>query len=316
MTSKKETTTYAVKLDVETKEELQRLIESDSEGTAGDFIEVLINTYKLNKLANTVIDTKSEIRELNALTSRICSIYNNLIERNDIALNNIKADFQEKLAEKDSIIEELNRQLDDYKVANDLLSDETDKLSREYDKLKKKKNELEKQSEKDYKLISKLEYETKELNQIREHNKQLLAEIKEFKEAFDELNKYSDELQSEIKEKDRMIDALQQQINDMEISHKTELEDLKKRLEVEKQQEILDIKQKYQEMINDKDREVQTIRSEKLQALDQYQNKYMERIEKLEEDKIKLKDEIEKLENTIKDLKYPDIMEEFKKYSR
>lgn len=291
MSNKNETVTYSVKLDAKTKEELLSLIETESEGTAGDFIEVLINTYKTNKVSNAVMDTKSELKELNILTSRIYNLYSNLIEKHNIALNNIKADFQGKLSEKDKLIEELEKQLEERKITNENLSNKISKLNEEYFILKKKKDELEVQSEKDNKLIARLENDIEELHEIKKLNKELNEQIENFKKRIDELNKQNQLSQTIIKDKEREITNLQERIKDIEANYNEQLKKEIRKLELDKQQEILEIKNYYQDAINEKDKEIESVKNEKIQAIENY----LAKIERLQNDKIEL-------ENKLRDL--------------
>ena len=103
MSSEKDYSTYAVKLDGEVKQELQTLLEGYKEGTtytAGDFIKTLLEVYKVNKIVNKVSGTEADIRELNTLTSRIYGLYSNLLERN-----------QTYIKDKDYYIEKLNNDI-------------------------------------------------------------------------------------------------------------------------------------------------------------------------------------------------------------
>lgn len=291
MSNKNETVTYSVKLDAKTKEELLNLIETESEGTAGDFIEVLINTYKTNKVSNAVMDTKSELKELNILTSRIYNLYSNLIEKHNIALNNIKADFQGKLSEKDKLIEELEKQLEECKITNENLSNKISKLNEEYFILKKKKDELKVQSEKDNKLIARLENDIEELHEIKKLNKELNEQIENFKKRIDELNKQNQLSQTIIKDKEREITNLQERIKAIEANYNEQLKKEIRKLELDKQQEILEIKNYYQDAINEKDKEIESVKNEKIQAIENY----LAKIERLQNDKIEL-------ENKLRDL--------------
>ena len=288
MSNKNETVTYSVKLDAKTKEELLNLIETESEGTAGDFIEVLINTYKTNKVSNAVMDTKSELKELNILTSRIYNLYSNLIEKHNIALNNIKADFQGKLSEKDKLIEELEKQLEECKITNENLSNKISKLNEEYFILKKKKDELEVQSEKDNKLIARLENDIEELHEIKKLNKELNKQIENFKKRIDELNKQNQLSQTIIKDKEREITNLQERIKAIEANYNEQLKKEIRKLELDKQQEILEIKNYYQDAINEKDKEIESVKNEKIQAIENY----LAKIERLQNDKIELENKL------------------------
>ena len=100
MSSEKDYSTYAVKLDGEVKQELQILLEGYKEGTtftAGDFIKTLLEVYKVNKIVNKVSGTEADIRELNTLTNRIYGLYSNLLERNQININSLQLELAKQL---------------------------------------------------------------------------------------------------------------------------------------------------------------------------------------------------------------------------
>ena len=115
MDNKITTETYAIKLDSDLKQELQETIRL-TEGTGNDFIKMLLETYKTNKLTDTLVDTKSDLKELNTLTSRMYNLYSNLIERNSISVEGIKADAVQELQSKDDIISELQNKIMELKA--------------------------------------------------------------------------------------------------------------------------------------------------------------------------------------------------------
>ena len=106
-------------------------------------------------------------------------------------------------------------------------------------------------------------------------------------------------LQNEIDIKNKEIIDMKKQIEGIKDTHKTDLKNLQDRLELEKQQEILEIKQAYQEIINDKIEEIQDIKNKRIHEIEQYQDKYMKHIEKLESDRINLKSQVGELKKQL-----------------
>jgi chromosome segregation ATPase len=301
MTSKNNdiTSTYAVKLDSDIKEELIDLINNNSEGTAGDFIEVLINTYKTNKLTNTTVDTRAELKELNTLTSRIYNIYNNLIERNAIGVNNIRKDAQEQIQEQNVTIENITEELKQSKNKINELRNEKDNLVKENNKLSQQKDSLISQSIKDNKLITRLENDVKDLENIKNFNKELSSKIESLKNTLFEERELHNALQLAIQDRDKKIMELKKELSSEKERFNNELKNNQTTYALEKQQAVLQLRQEYQEKINNKNIEIQHIKKENIDKIEKYQDKYIEYIKEMEENKLRLEKQIQDLQNQL-----------------
>lgn len=309
--NKQTTETYAVKLDSDVKSELQSLIrEYNDQGTQGDFIKLLVDTFKTNKLSNTIVDSKADLRELNTLTTRIYGLYSNLIQRNSSSIEGIKSDVNEKLESKDRVIIELKEKIEELSEIGSIKTYEMTVIKELNESLVSEVEQLRDRASKDTILINKLNEEVQEIKELKSENKALTKKMKEDKEALDFLDNSIKELQRITQIDTEEITKLKSKIEDKEakykkqlkeqkadyekdsknkeIEHKNEIDNLRQSLESEKLKEILDIKESYQN-------EIKTLQDKNFEDREKLQDKYSERLDKSEEEKRALQQQIEEL---------------------
>ena len=299
MSSEKDYSTYAVKLDGEVKQELQILLEGYKEGTtftAGDFIKTLLEVYKVNKIVNKVSGTEADIRELNTLTNRIYGLYSNLLERNQININNLQIEFAKQLLEKDLVnnnsktkIQGIEKEYEDLQIAYNSVCGGNESLEKSNSQLAELNNS--------YKLnVSKLQEKFTDLLELKDLNKKLVLEVEEYKKLVSDDQAKKLELSSSIKDKDNYIEKLNNDIvvvkNEKEVTVK-ELNDknmekiqfLMERSELQKDKFILELKAKHQE-------ELQKLTHNQNIEIQEYQNKYKMLLDQLEQMEISKKSNI------------------------
>ena len=281
--------TYAVKLDTEVKEELQSLLEGfkvDTGANAGDFIKTLVEVYKTNKIVSKVSSTDADIKELNTLTSRIYSIYSNLIERNNNNNNVLQQEFSEQFAEKDNTINNLKTKIQD-------MQQEHEELQEIFNNVCSDKKELENENSQaielntSYKLnISKLQEELISLQDLKEVNKKLLNENNVAKQLLAVQQEDNIKLKDSIKDKDFNINNLNKTIEDnkneyisftdrLKKDHVREAQEITDKLNIEKDKAILELKKIHQEGL-------EKIQSKHNLEIEKYQIKYKSLLEELE----------------------------------
>ena len=311
--NKQATETYAVKLDSEVKEELQGLIrEYNDQGTQGDFIRLLVETFKTNKISNVVVDTKSDLRELNTLTTRIYNLYSNLIERNSSSIEGIKADIVEKIQDKEDVINKLKENIEELKLKNSIKSDEIKEIEEFNGKLLSELNQLRDRTDRDTMLIDKLSQEVEDIKELKIENSDMSKEIKEISETLNFMSSTNKELQNTIRlneadiasmsqELEKVMSEYKQKLVDKDISHKEEVEkkdlehlkeidSLKQDLESESIKQTLILKEEHQ-------KEIKILQDKSFEEKEKLQDKYNERMDKYEQEKAELQKQIEELKS-------------------
>lgn len=256
-----EQTTYAVKIDTEVKQELSKLLEGYKEGTsanAGDFMKVLIDTYKLNKITNTISTVDADIKELNTLTARMYGIYSNMVQRIETNNNALQQQFGEELNKKNEITEDLRNKLAELQAQNELISNAFNNAVAEKEELLKENKQLQ-ESNINYKEInSNLKEKVAELDQYKQENKDLTKQLVEVKKEYEDTLKVVLEQKTELSLKDNLI-------KDMEQKHTKEVEDLKEKATSDKQKasaefeslkenhnkQVADLKEKYNNQLQE-----------------------------------------------------------------
>lgn len=313
--NKQTTETYAVKLDPEVKSELQELIrEYNTQGTQGDFIRLMVETFKTNKLNNTIVDSKADLRELNTLTTRIYNIYSNLIEKNSSSIEGLKADINVTMETKDLEITKLKENIENLKENNNLKIEELEQLEEQNRKLSYDLDQAKDMNFKDSILISRLNGEVDEIKSLRAENKVIKKDHKEVEESLSFMTNTNKELQVIINSNEAEIDGLttqlevteaqykeelddgkskhKEEIEDIKAKHKRELENLKQDLKSEKAKEILKLKEGHQ-------KEVKELQDKNFEDREKIQDKYNERLDKME----LLQIEVQELKNKLNEKK-------------
>ena len=281
MADEKNTSTYAVKLDGEVKQELQALLEGYKEGTgatSGEFIKTLIEVYKTNKIVAKVSSTDADIKELNTLTSRIYSIYSNLIERNSNNNNALQLEFSEQLGQKDNEINNLKAKLQDMEQKQQELKQTFNTICDDKKDLESKNIQLQKLNDSLELNNSKLIEDTKGLHELKDVNNKLSNEIETTKELLADSQSKNIELGNSIKEKNSMIENLNNEVvvvkqvkettvQELNIKHNEVIETIKEKAEIQKDKDILELKTQYQQ-------ELQEEKDKYNNKINEYQNKY------------------------------------------
>lgn len=285
-----EVSTYAVKLDSVVKQELQGLLEGYKEetgATAGEFIKTLLEVYKTNKIVSRGSSTDVDIKELNALTSRIYSIYSNLIERNNSGTNALQQEFSEQIKEKDLSIDGLKTKLEELKENYDMLQSTFNDTCKDKENIENRNAELQELNS-SYKLnISKLNEKLVSLQEFKSINSKITNELNATKELLTKQQADNISLTDTINHKDYSIEHLNEIIEDnkkehmntldrLSKNHESNIQSLKDKLDLERDKAILELKQLHQ------------------QELEKLQNKYNADISKYNLEYKKILEELEK----------------------
>lgn len=242
-------TTWGVKCSEEIKEKLSKLMEES--GLTGDgFAEVLANAYLLNILKDKQPTITPDIEELQSLVNRIVSIYINAGERIETLMRDKDDMHKIELEGKESLIVDYNGRIKQLENKLDLILAESVEKDNAYNELKRYSDELENSAAINKELII----------QYKEKNDALTGIVSQYQSYKDEFDKKDTEVKNltneintlkfELNKTNTLIDELNKshpaKIAEIEKSNKSEMDLLTKKLEIEKDNEILNIKTEYQ----------------------------------------------------------------------
>lgn len=134
--AKQITEPFAIRLNPKIKIELESLIkEYKDRGTQGEFIELLIETFKTNELSNGITNIETDLNELNTLTSRMYSLYSNLIEKSNTNMDSLKSkmhgkieDLTEKVPQGNNLTDRINENIEDIKILKEEYKADTEQI--------------------------------------------------------------------------------------------------------------------------------------------------------------------------------------------
>lgn len=291
--AEEKSTTYAVKLDTEVKEELQKLLEGYKEqgvgSNAGDFIKTLLEVYKTNKIVNKISSTEADIKELNTLTNRIYKIYSNLLERMDNSNSSLQLEFKEVLNKKDKSIESLKIKLNNLETEYYNIEQEFNNLSDYKEKLEKENDQISTLNKSNKLLIEKLQDEILNLKEVKETNNKLLKDIEAKKNLLEGMEVDNKKLSASLNEKKNFINSLnkikeemedksKRAFNELQDKYQQDLKNLKEKLDLEKDKAILELEKKYQ-------KDIQDLKANHNKEIEGYQERYKNLLGEIEHSK-------------------------------
>jgi hypothetical protein len=106
-----------IKLEAETRDKINKLLLESGLPNQNEMVNSLIDAYKILKTREEVPELSQDIDELNMLLRRIESIYVGIGERFKTLVSNKDEELNSILGEKDSLIKELQDQLQ--QISND-----------------------------------------------------------------------------------------------------------------------------------------------------------------------------------------------------
>lgn len=277
---------FAVRLNPKIKVELENLIrEYKDQGTQGDFIKLLIETFKANELSSGISNMGADLEELNTLTSRIYSLYSNLIEKSNISRSNLKADFIDKLESRENFIVELQETLEELEKQNHIQSKQLLDSNQSNQKFLSQVEELTKRVSLDNNLIDRIAEDVEGAKELRIRNKIDTDKIKELEVSIDLINNTNKDLEETIK-------LNQDKLAARDTEHKREMNILRNDLESKNIKDSWKIKQDHQNEIKD-------LQDKNFKDREDVLNKYSERLDKVEHEKEDLKKYIEELKQRL-----------------
>lgn len=241
--------TWGVKVPEELKEEAERLMKES--GLVGkEFVESLLQAYKLNILKETQRIVTPDIEELQSLTGRIVNIYANLGERINNLMLEKEINYKAEIESKESIIQLQNEKVRELEIELKNTVSNKESVENENLELLKKQVDIENVMQINKDLID--EYKEKNQNlehaannyqkckqdyeKLKEENQETLYELKNTKKSYEDLQENMKSLQ----------ERHNSEINATSVRHKEDMQRLSEKLEIEKKTEILELKNEYQ----------------------------------------------------------------------
>lgn len=279
-------TTFGVKVTEETKAQLQKALgESGLQGK--DFMETLLNTYKMNETKKAIPTVTADLEELQTLTRRINDIYLNMSCRIECITSDQKRTFedeqqalQEKLQQYETKIQELKENTKELKEKyqtklNDINGEFTE-LTTVNQVNQQRIKELEGSIE-DLKALN-MEYKGKNgtLQGIIEEYKEYKVDIENYKRALESKQIQLDEAQKKSGKHYGYWQNCLKNIEDMKEQHLKELLQQSKESNVECKLKVVELQEKHQQYLN-------SINIKHNQEIAEYQQNYKKVLEEMEQ---------------------------------
>ena len=245
----------SVRISEELKEKFQSLAEGEGINNK-EFMDLIIRSYEVNKVATNTDFIKSDIEELQSIIKRILDIYINIIEKNKIKssemINNFRGTLEEESNKNEKLkgnSEIIKKELEDLKVENKEFKDS----------LKEGKSLLEKERE-----------DTKGYKDLNLMLKDKVTELNDYKHEAENLRKINRDIDADLKilkqEKESYINKLNEELN-----HKNLLEEQFKDVKSSYESKIVGITEEFKRQIKLKDDEtIISIQKEVLQKEEEY----------------------------------------------
>lgn len=281
-------TIFSVRIDDETKSKFN-IMAKEMGINNKEFMEELISLYELNNSSkNSDLDVQSDISELQNISKRIVDIYINLIERSNILKNKNAAELDIIIKNKNHEIEKIKKELENEKSKQEKLTEKI-KILEENNKdlLNKLKDEGE--GNENIKSLNKMLEEKVNLleSKILDYiniEKELSTKNKNYKDLEEERNRLiqlTDEYKNNNEDLKIQLEKEQKSAINKEVSlkedFKREIEFLKQKEDLEKNKEILHLKELNYEKIS----LLQKDFNDKIIELISLNNKYEEEIKEL-----------------------------------
>lgn len=277
--------TFGVKVPEELKDQIQKMM-SDSGLSGKDFMQQIINCYTVEKTKENIPEVAQDLKELQALTQRINTIYLNLGYRIESINKTQEQDKQNLLDKKDMIINNLQEQQQDLQQKNDELVNLYNNANDQNEDYLQRVKELT-DSNNSIKTLNE-EYKSKidTMAGIVEEYKDYKNQIEEYKKLLADSQAKNINLDNSLKQKDISInnlnikiDNLQQDkdraVKELNDKHLEELQSMKDKLNLESDKAILNLKQLHQE-------ELEKTQDRYNKQIEEYQAKYKGLLEEME----------------------------------
>lgn len=243
----------------DTAEEFKK-ISAEIGGNQQETLAKLIECYEFQKGKVALQDKKADLEKFEQYVGILSRMYMQSLEDNQSIEDVVRQKFEALLMSKDSVIQELQNQIEQQKnIANTAL-EETKESKKQVSSLQETILALEKAAEEKENVLKDKESLISALTDSRDEYKEKVLDVVQKMDAMQEEYKELDKAKEEIKKLNEML---------------AEQKQLAKEEELEHSKQVLEIQRDFQNQI-------EAIKETKNKEVDMYQQKYVALLEKLE----------------------------------
>ena len=216
----------SVRINEEVKERFLQMASEEGINNK-DFLDLIIKSYEMNKIADNSIDfVKNDIDELQSILKRILDIYINIIDKNKLKFIESENNHKFILNEIQTKTDKVSLELENSKKKYDELTSENEKLRNQIQILNNKLSK-EKENLKEFKdMNSILKDKLCEFNNYKIQLEKLIETNTNLNSKLSLLEKDNENLLSEIKEYKSSNNILLNKLKDEESRYKISIKEL------------------------------------------------------------------------------------------
>ncbi|MBU3146755.1 hypothetical protein [Clostridium sp. CF012] len=242
----------SVRISDELKQKFNELAQSEGINNK-ELMEQVVKYYELNRAREVDSNMSEDIKELQAITSRMADIYINIVERNNIKALEVKNIHRNELIDKNNEVQKLKEEItllkEENKKINSLEKDLSDAkhISKDLqESIKSLKTLNNMQEEKILKLTETNEKYIKYRDEIVKLKTEQDKSTKENMQLKNELSNKNDEEDRLIKQIDELKQINKSKIGELEIKANQDIEIQRERTSFQMDKEILKLKEEQQ----------------------------------------------------------------------
>lgn len=278
--------TFGVKVSEDLHEKTQLMIESSGLSNKEWFAKA-VALVEQNELKEGSPEHKMDLVELETHTTRIYELVANMVQRSNYLKNQTVRELQEKIEEKETTIKEFQEKAKTAIESAEELKEDLSQIQQENDELKNNLSEMRLTNENNLDLINEYKEKIDTLSSLVNKYKFYADENETLKQSF---SKEKSQLQSQIDELSEgnienisIIEDLRKKLEEQERQNNFNADQLKQKMEIEKDKALLENDRKYSEKIT----QIQNEHTQKIKDMyDEMNNlrkEYGEKIDKLQE---------------------------------
>lgn len=193
----------------------------------------LISVYEVEKSKAILPERQAEIESFTSYVQKINEIYNHSLLLNHDAEIRIRSEFERQLSSKDEVIQNLQEKMINF--------------GKQAEQAAEQKNKLQQESGADKARISELEKELIVQQEDKIKNDSVIRSLTEITTEYKVYAKENDLLKTEISNLQKQVADIQ----DIKSNHEKDIRFIAERINLEKNQEILSLKDTYSEKIRE-----------------------------------------------------------------
>lgn len=282
--------TYAVKVNDELKDKLQKLVDESGQSSK-DFFADMVSQFELANAKKQAPILSADIDELVKLTTRINNIFINVGERVSNLQETYRIEAENQTKEKESLISLLQQQVEGLKRDAIQTEDQVNAIVADNEALRKEKaeaerlyttevNQLKEVNQKNNEIMAghneKIDTLSGLVNEYKgyaDENKVLKQEATESQRATEKLQQENEKLNALLADKETRIQNMQAdrktRIDELTQKHSDNIERQKEKFEIERDRALLEQREQYNKELD----EIREMYQDKINQLLQIGNK-------------------------------------------